>query len=1476
MKKHPSRIRGTTRTSTSASATTRTSASATTSASASAITSDRRQLQLQLQCPTCGITTHKKGGGSLILFGRRKKKSIPITVEGRVYQGRCLACDPFPSGHGGPPTVAVAAVAAATAASAVPTTTTTTTVNATVTTVSPAAAAQGQDEPVVSHTTPIHRLGNAKNNTPTTNNNSSSQQPPSPPPPTTTKPTKPAAAVAEHSRHRQSITTDDAQDAPEDVEYQESEEKNHTKNRNGNVQKIPPTRSRNEQDRTTTTAATATATAAAAANNTTKYNTNNTSNINYDIRGVLLEDTMDSPSPFTLQQLPPSRVAVAVATPGRAASKSKAKPTGVPKTLEVVRRIERPPRTSSSSNHNRNHNHNHTATTSGMNTNSASSTTNTDDHSVVSAITMDIHLFQSFGGGDDTSFDEDHHIDATEYGHNDNNNLLPPPPTSYQRSSRPGPEQRSSSGRKNNPNTGGGEGDSHRRRRRRRSFNNTNNTNSGGNWYDSKPSVIVPPASMARNDEYANGTRTETAQQVRSIPSSSPAAAAAAAGVEADPYDSSDHDNVPNTKRVSNINVRSNTTTTNENVNHKRINNHPLAQTQTTQPWRITSSSITYQNTQRSSQTNGAPAMVLNDDDDDDDFPSFIMDDNDYTIDEYDYAHNNLLRRQQQQDQQQHYRQSSSTAMPQANVTPTSSTSSSGPQFNNSNCNNNTIGGANYLTKGTTTGTKNTMITDEEQPDTVNDMPGILRCLNLEECNPDIREQALCKLINIMQSTSQSHYDGGDRERCMREFVLENDVIEAVTKSMWADMEIVEVQEAAMNVLLFIGASVDIAYTGVGGRDSSCEQQRHISNHGNSNNLLSQNESVCDSILFTMQNHVAVHGIQLKGSLIFASLAAAGSSNDNNNSNINNNFGSTNNNADGSLSGAMTMILNAMSNHGDSRPVRKAGLQALHHQCLLSNYAEDNKRNFVESKLGNGMPAIDLIIYAMEELQKDVVAMEWACQLCWCLTANEDSLKQIEHTSLHEGTMTICQHYMTNPVGVGLVEASIGTIANLAFLGTKRNEMINVGAVELVLDGLRYHGEDFGICYEAALALENFALPPYLPDVSSMLLKSEAIPLLIQGLKTFIDYPKYVIQGIRALTGIAARCDEAKGRIGSPEILSIVHESSHKYASTDVLEICSVFIATLAMGEAASVSDFMIEHGVVDILLFAMECSHEERVQDAACLALRNLSCRIEKPEELLKGGTTSKFIVGAMDAHRNSVSIQTNACCIFLNFLSNANQNEFDNFNPKIITCITKAMQSHIESGDLLELACGALWNVADRFEDQKVFVGTEAIDVVACAMVMHPGTTSTLEKACGLLSNLSAVDSLAKHIAKAQGVSIVSEVMRNNASSIVLLEFGCLTLKNIILVCPSYAQDGAVVISTLVMAMNENVGSASFVKEACDVLWVLASENENIRCKVLALDGISILMKCLEQNSNHPEVETSALGAFNQLAKANNQKIL
>ena len=67
----------------------------------------------------------------------------------------------------------------------------------------------------------------------------------------------------------------------------------------------------------------------------------------------------------------------------------------------------------------------------------------------------------------------------------------------------------------------------------------------------------------------------------------------------------------------------------------------------------------------------------------------------------------------------------------------------------------------------------------------------------------------------------------------------------------------------------------------------------------------------------------------------------------------------------------------------------------------------------------------------------------------------------------------------------------------------------------------------------------------------------------------------------------------------------------------------------------------------------------------------------------------------------------------------------------------------------------------------------------------------------------------------------------------------------------------------------MRENIDAIGFQEEACNLLWVLAAEAESCRSKILGLDGIAVLMTCLEQNSHVPGVQDAALGAFNKLAK-------
>ncbi|OEU15683.1 ARM repeat-containing protein [Fragilariopsis cylindrus CCMP1102] len=1194
----------------------------------------------------------KKKNQRKMIAGLLGKKSVPITVEGKVFQGRCLLCDPFP-------------VAAAKSS---PSPSTTKKVVATSATAVDDVRQRRKKSPVICH-------NNDSNYSKSPSSSSSSSSPRQ-----QQQQQQPAPITADVAPLNVTRTTTAIPTKKNLQQHHQQQQQQQQQQRLETISGVPP-----RQQRTQTQ------------NHRLETSDENFDNIDSRIQQEQQRQQQQQQQQQRIEHTTSNNNNInnsGMNIDARAAGPAAAKKVGVPKTLEVVHRSDRRPINNSNisggSNGNNSDNDNIGSGGGGGND------TFNDDHSMVSAITMDIHLSQPY-------YEEDY--------------IIPP-----QRRHRPGPERST-----NNSALSANGND----------FHNTTSDDIGHqinhNHHYQRPRRHPTSNSISNNNDN-NRHRNESPELFRPPPPPTSSSAAAADGAVIIAREHR-HDNNKD------IEFRPPDDDGDDNNNNNNNNNN---------------------------------------NDNDNDFPSFIMDD-------YDYNHDQNCPRQQQQ------QNDPTTAVVNASL---------------SNIEHITMPQAPGLSSSSAAAGRDK---DESKKEEVDDVSEIFRCLNFDECNPDNRVQALSSLDNILRS------DSGDK----REFISEHNVIETVSTLMWADMEIVEVQEAAMNLLFVIATCTASNINNDNDNDSG----------DTNNNMLSNKESVCDSILFTMQNHATVSAIQLKGCLIFASLAATSSDNKNN--------------SDGSLSGAMIMVLNAMSNHGGSR---KAGLQAIHHQCLLSAHAEDNKRRLVESKLENGISGIDVIIYAMEELQQDSAAMEWACELSWCMTSSKDLLKHFKDTSLHEHIVSICQHYMKNPIMVFLIEACVGTIANLSSLEDKRNELISLGAFELILDGLRDHGNSLGICCEATVALENFVLSSKIQDSIG---KSEAVAMVVRVLND-MDSPKYTGVSFRALACMAAHSQEAKERIGTEEIINIVHESSSIYDdNSNVQEQFATLIAALAIG-SEQISDLMIKHGVVDLLLDVMNRFPEERVQDAACLAFRNISTPWKRIEILCQSKPVPAVSFGTCYLRRKKKELAVNS---------------------QTVDYIIKAMQSHIESGDLLELACGALWIIVDSFDDQKVIVGNKAIDAVACAMVMHPNNTPTLENACGLLSNLSSEKSLAEAIGTVQGVSIVAEAMRNNGSSIALIETGCLTLKNITSMFPSFVQDASVAITSVINAMKENVKSTSLMKEACDLIWVLSSEEDNIRSKILALDGISILMKCLEQNSDDPEVQTSALRAFNQLATSNTQ---
>jgi hypothetical protein len=609
---------------------------------------------------------------------------------------------------------------------------------------------------------------------------------------------------------------------------------------------------------------------------------------------------------------------------------------------------------------------------------------------------------------------------------------------------------------------------------------------------------------------------------------------------------------------------------------------------------------------------------------------------------------------------------------------------------------------------------------------------------------------------------------------------------------------------------------------------------------------LSNEEAICDALLFAMQTHASVEKIQAAGCGILACLAAASA----NNKSI----------IDGSLSGALSMVVAAIENHNSSLPLIKAGIQALYSQCALSVNAESNKRSLMDM---NGMHVVS---HALQVLQDDVVALEWVMKLSWILTGAEDLMwKFSDIPNIIGHILQACRVYAPHPNASELIVAILGVVGNMTYLETNRVEMASAGVVSVVIDAMRYQRNHCDVNIEACAVLANLAV---MPSIREEISRAGGVGSVIRALQTYLDQEEIAEEALRALVCLANHSPETKQLLVTPEVvISIARACKTHKSSSLVMELSCSLVATLSAGESIDL-DVIIDNGGTEVIARALSCSGE-KVQEAACAAFRNLTCKVRGSDELLRSGVQVRQLTEAMSGHENSLSIQTNVCASLWNLAFKTRQDAGSIVDSAGVRSIVKAMQNHMESGDLLEVACGALWSlVDDSYDRKKDVVDDGAIDAVTCALVMHPGRSDTLVKACGVLSNVSFEGPFAEAIANAGVVSIVVEAMRNNSSSVLLLTTCCIVLRNIVVQYPDFVQEASGAVSTTINSMRDYPDEVAFQEESCTLLWILAALSEDVQSKICALDGVTVLMKTLEHNSDVAEVQEAALGAFNQLA--------
>ena len=659
--------------------------------------------------------------------------------------------------------------------------------------------------------------------------------------------------------------------------------------------------------------------------------------------------------------------------------------------------------------------------------------------------------------------------------------------------------------------------------------------------------------------------------------------------------------------------------------------------------------------------------------------------------------------------------------------------------------------------------------------------------------------------------------------------------IAGIIRSMWASMGDTEVQEAAVHLLFGLAASSDAQIS--------------------SDVLVGESaDDAVDALLIVMQQFLTVESIQHSGCGILACLGAASGDNPNVN--------------DGSLSGALVSVISAMEAHRNSNGVQEWGLRCMYNLCVYSRHAESNKRILAKHGMeGEHQCGASIIYQAIELNEADMVTVEWACRLYWCLSASEDLAETITatHRPIHVILETL-QRYHAVEGTASLLEAIFGSLANMVKV-RENHKVVDSSVMQLIIASAHAHRKNPDLQIEAFALMANLiALATEYADVA---VDAEAIKVIFKAIKTFPRNVELFEEATRCLSCLCITSEDAKGHLSTPAMLSYISLATTNHKESITGQEMFFFILSSILTQR-SFWKTLVAHGGVDMIVTAMK-NHpsDRRVQEAACLTMRNLACG-DTDAAPVDFSEPINLILAAMANHPSSASIQLHGCCALWNLAFVKNQFKYNVNEMDMIRYIVKAMQNHMESASVLQMACGALCSkIGGSKEKKQCLVNSGGLDAVTCVLVMHPNETDALENACGVLSSMSASPGFADDVESAQCLSNVVEAMRSNSASTTLLEFGCMILINIILIRTEYSEEASGVAATILQAMRSSPDAVNFQREACCLLSAMAAVSETCKAKILSLDGITVLLSCLEHNGSFSDIQDAALGAFNQLSK-------
>jgi len=599
-----------------------------------------------------------------------------------------------------------------------------------------------------------------------------------------------------------------------------------------------------------------------------------------------------------------------------------------------------------------------------------------------------------------------------------------------------------------------------------------------------------------------------------------------------------------------------------------------------------------------------------------------------------------------------------------------------------------------------------------------------------------------------------------------------------------------------------------------------------------------QNDNFMDALLIslqTQQEDATIHELALQ---IFCCLSAMVSVND------------------GTLSGSVLCVWNALKAHRSAQPIQLWGLRALYNQCVYSSNAEPNKRTLLLQEGVN-----EFLVDVLNEYKPNSIIIEWSTKLIWLLSASADLACKLDSTII-DSLFGVLEKLNTNgqdQILAGIQEAVMGALANLVSLNHINYEASGA-QVASIFRIARTHVLRLDIFRESCGLLGALLLNTR--DVEDQMAVDLALFLLnnTEAANKSVDTLEVMLRSIVVLLQ------------NSSKVSALLSEPEHFDTVFGLCQLQNHVTKIQEVGCALVASLFEVVHCTVEnvsacVAFFCQmlkQSPESEKIHAASLLGLRNVCCSIGC--QSLEATVVKSLACDALQKFPENSDISINACCLLWHLQMDADIGALDG---ESVSSIVRVLQRHLENADVVLMACGALWTnvVAAPLLKKSLLEIEGAIGSIACVLVMHPENEAVLEHSCGILTSLTTTNELASTVIESDVCPTLMEVLGSSQTPVSVLMTGVVFFRNICHAEHDFAEKLSGIIPNVLDAMRQHTDNTKFQREACGFLWVASCYSEETKSTIMSMDGVALLMATLENYNGIDVVEEVALGAFREL---------